>query len=52
VRPEKLPNLIIYIAVVSYSGLLAIYYLFINPATRMFRAAPRRVESVTMTEPS
>jgi hypothetical protein len=49
VRPEKLPNLIIYIAVVSYSGLLAIYYLFINPATRMFRPAPREVESAAMT---
>jgi hypothetical protein len=30
--------LIIYIIVVSYSGLLAIYYLFINPATRLWPA--------------
>lgn len=34
VPPEWLPNLIIYTAVVSLSGLLAIYYLFINPTTR------------------
>lgn len=34
------PNLIIYIVVVSYSGLLAIYYLFINPDTRVFRRPP------------
>lgn len=33
-------NLILYIIVVSYSGLLAIYYLFINPDTRVFRRPP------------
>ncbi|MDX2139032.1 MAG: hypothetical protein SF123_13165 [Chloroflexota bacterium] len=32
---DKLPNLIIYLTVLIYSGLLAIYYLFINPQTRM-----------------
>jgi hypothetical protein len=36
---DRLPSLIIYILVVSFSGLLAIYYLFINPTTRMVRAA-------------
>lgn len=43
VQPRLLPNLIIYIVVVSYSGLLAVYYLFVNPATRLWRpvfAAP------------
>lgn len=32
-------NLVIYLAVVLYSGVLAAYFLFINPATRMI--APR-----------
>jgi hypothetical protein len=32
---DKLPNLIIYLTVLLYSGLLAIYYLFINGETRM-----------------
>ena len=35
IDPALLPNLIIYIVVVSYSGLLAIYYLFINRETRI-----------------
>jgi len=35
VRPEHRLSLIVYTAVVIYSGLLAIYYLFINKATRM-----------------
>jgi hypothetical protein len=39
INSDRLPNLIIYLVVVSFSGLLAIYYLFINPATRMVRAA-------------
>jgi hypothetical protein len=34
VRPEMLTSLIIYTTVVSYSGILAAYYLFIHPATR------------------
>jgi hypothetical protein len=34
VRPEMLTSLIVYTAVISYSGLLALYYLFIHPATR------------------
>jgi hypothetical protein len=34
VKPEMLLSLIIYTTVVSYSGLLAIYYLFIHPITR------------------
>jgi hypothetical protein len=38
VAPQKLPNLLIYLAVLISSGLLATFYLFINPATRMRRA--------------
>jgi hypothetical protein len=34
VKPEMRISLVIYTAVVSYSGLLAIYYLFIHPSTR------------------
>jgi hypothetical protein len=33
---QRLPNLIIYLVFLSYSGLLAIYYLFINRETRLF----------------
>ncbi len=39
VRPEKLPNLITYIAVLVVSAALAIIYLFIHPATRVQRTA-------------
>jgi hypothetical protein len=39
VGPEKLPNLIVYIAVLIVSGALATFYLFIDPATRVRRAA-------------
>lgn len=38
IAPDFRPNLIIYTVVVIYSGLLAIYYLFIKADTRMFRA--------------
>jgi hypothetical protein len=41
VRPEKLPNLIVYIAVLLVSGALATYYLFLHPATRVRWAAKR-----------
>lgn len=34
----RLLNLVIYLLVVSYSGVLASYYLFINPKTRLVRA--------------
>jgi hypothetical protein len=34
VNPDHLPSLIAYVTVLSYSSLLAIYYLFINPRTR------------------
>jgi len=34
VPPERMLNLIVYIAVLVYSGGLAVYYLFIDPQTR------------------
>lgn len=34
VEPARMLNLIVYIAVLFYSGGLAVYYLFINPQTR------------------
>lgn len=37
VAPEFRTGLIVYTTVVIYSGLLAIYYLFINRPTRLFR---------------
>jgi hypothetical protein len=39
IEPELRINLIIYIVVLTYSGLLAIYYLFIHPPTRLWRSA-------------
>jgi heme/copper-type cytochrome/quinol oxidase subunit 4 len=38
VRPNLVPNLVIYIAVLISSGVLAAYYLFVNPATRLRRS--------------
>ena len=40
VQPQHLLSHIIYTAVVVYSGLLAIYYLFINRDTRFFGSKP------------
>lgn len=40
IQPGLRLNLIIYTVVVALSGLLAIYYLFINPQTRVGRAVP------------
>jgi hypothetical protein len=34
VKPERFINLVVYTAVLIYSGGLAVYYLFINPQTR------------------
>jgi hypothetical protein len=34
VKPEFLINLIVYVAVLIYSGSIAVYFLFINPKTR------------------
>ncbi len=36
ISDELRVSLIIYLAVVTYSGLLAIYYLFIKPKTRIW----------------
>jgi hypothetical protein len=40
VKPEHRLSLIVYVIVLSYSALLAIYYLFINPATRRWKSDP------------
>lgn len=40
VAPENRIGLSIYTAVVTYSGLLAIYYLFINKSTRLWARMP------------
>jgi hypothetical protein len=39
VKPEHLLSLVIYLTVIVYSGLLAVYYLVVNPSTRG-RTAP------------
>jgi hypothetical protein len=41
VRPDLLLNLTAYVAVLLYSGVLAIYYLFINKATRILMQPQR-----------
>ena len=38
ITPDLLPNLIVYILVLTFSGLLAIYYLFIHAPTRVWRS--------------
>ena len=43
VQPNLRPNLIIYIAVLVYSGSLAIYFLLLNPATRVWQPRAVRV---------
>jgi hypothetical protein len=43
VSAQQLPNLIIYTAVVVLSGLLAIYYLFVNEKTRVTTRQARRL---------
>jgi hypothetical protein len=50
VRPEHRVGLYIYIAVVVGSGLLAAYYLFINPSTRMGRRSPVVTSSAAVSE--
>jgi hypothetical protein len=40
VPPEHLPSLIVYTAILVYSGALAVYYLAIDPRTRLWRARP------------
>jgi hypothetical protein len=49
VAPARLSNLIIYVAVLVYSGALAIYYLFINPITRPAMVQPTQVPSASPT---
>lgn len=46
VRPEHRTSLVIYVAVLAYSGALAVYYLLLNPTTRhtVPGGAPRRAE--------
>jgi hypothetical protein len=47
VRADLRPNLIIYIAVLVYSGSLAVYFLLLNPTTRLWqpRATLRPVQA-------
>jgi hypothetical protein len=40
ISDQARPSLIIYTLVVSLSALMAIFYLFINPTTRLWRARP------------
>jgi hypothetical protein len=52
VRPEHRLSLYFYIFVVTFSGLLAIYYLFLNPKTRMGRRNPIISPSRAVSEAS
>lgn len=47
VASERRASLIIYTTVVILSGLLAVYYVFLNPATRLWRAPASYVLSHT-----
>jgi hypothetical protein len=37
VKPEHLVSLIVYVSILIYSGALAVYFLFLNPPTRLGR---------------
>jgi hypothetical protein len=50
VKPNLMINLIIYIVVLVGSGALAIYYLFINPATRLSRSPDKAKALPHMSE--
>ncbi|MEO8288710.1 MAG: hypothetical protein ABI670_20010 [Chloroflexota bacterium] len=39
INPDRLLSLVIYLAVIIYSGALAVYYLFINPRTSRWAVA-------------
>jgi hypothetical protein len=43
VKPEMLPSLVIFTSVISYSGLLSAYFLFVHPATRFSSAHKVRI---------
>jgi hypothetical protein len=47
VTPDLRPNLVIYTAGVALSGLLCIYYLFINPETRVWGQEAKREAPVS-----
>ncbi len=47
VAPERRTGLLIYTAIVTYSGLLAIYYLFIRKPTRVWSGMPARTGART-----
>jgi hypothetical protein len=49
VEPELMLNLIIYIAVLVASGALAIYYLFVNPDTRLQRNLSESAVAASMS---
>jgi hypothetical protein len=44
---QLLPNLIIYFVIIGYSSLLAIYYLFVNPSTRLWGMRSRDLQTAT-----
>lgn len=44
VQPDRMLSLSVYTLVVVGSGVLAVYYLFLNPTTRILRTTLRRVE--------
>lgn len=39
IQPDRMVNLVIYIVVIVCSGVLAVNYLFLNPATRILRVS-------------
>jgi hypothetical protein len=48
VDPNLILNLIIYIVVLVSSGATSIYYLFINPATRLLRTRSESAVAASM----
>jgi hypothetical protein len=52
VRPEHRLSLVIYVAVLLYSGTLAVYYLFVHPATRLWPPSSTRVAPPVAAAPA
>jgi hypothetical protein len=48
--PEQLPSLIVNVAVLVYSGALAVYYLLVNKATRMWGSSNKAITTYGVDE--
>jgi hypothetical protein len=52
VQPGHTLSLVTYVIVIVYSGALAVYYLFIHPATRHWALTPQTLQGAAFGAPS